>query len=258
MCGIIGYTGRRPAGPIVIDGLKRLEYRGYDSAGIALIDDRHELYIARAAGKLDNLDARIEGSLPPAVAGIGHTRWATHGEPSDANAHPHLDPEGRVAVVHNGIVENFEQLRARYLERGAAFASQTRQRGDRAHVGRPPGGRRRPGGGAAAGDAGAARRARHPRGLARRAGAAGGGASRQRRRTRDRRRSRRIVRRLRPGGAAPPHAPRALPRPGRGRRRAGARRALPRRGRQRRRQSGRGAAVRPGGGRQGPLTGTSC
>ena len=125
VCGIIGYTGRRPAGAIVIDCLKRLEYRGYDSAGIALIDDGRELYIARAAGKLDNLDARVEGSLPPAVAGIGHTRWATHGEPTDANAHPHLDPAGRVAVVHNGIVENFEELRARYLERGALFASET-------------------------------------------------------------------------------------------------------------------------------------
>ena len=125
MCGIIGYTGRRPAGPIVIEGLKRLEYRGYDSAGIALFDRQHELYVAKVAGKLDNLDARVEGSLPPAVAGIGHTRWATHGEPNDVNAHPHLDPSGRVAVVHNGIVENFEPLRARYLERGARFASDT-------------------------------------------------------------------------------------------------------------------------------------
>ena len=125
MCGIIGYTGRRPAGPIVIEGLKRLEYRGYDSAGIALFDQHHELYVVKAAGKLDNLDSRIEGTLPPAVAGIGHTRWATHGEPNDANAHPHLDPSGRVAVIHNGIVENFEALRARYLDRGARFASDT-------------------------------------------------------------------------------------------------------------------------------------
>ena len=125
VCGIIGYTGRRPAGPIVIEGLKRLEYRGYDSAGIALFDQQHELYVAKVAGKLDNLDARVEGSLPPAVAGIGHTRWATHGEPNDVNAHPHLDPSGRVAVVHNGIVENFEPLRARYLDRGARFASDT-------------------------------------------------------------------------------------------------------------------------------------
>jgi glucosamine--fructose-6-phosphate aminotransferase (isomerizing) len=125
VCGIIGYTGRRPAGPIVIEGLKRLEYRGYDSAGIALFDQNHELYVVKVAGKLDNLDSRIEGTLPPAVAGIGHTRWATHGEPNDVNAHPHLDPSGRVAVIHNGIVENFEALRARYLDRGAVFLSDT-------------------------------------------------------------------------------------------------------------------------------------
>ncbi|HJM74489.1 MAG TPA: glutamine--fructose-6-phosphate transaminase (isomerizing) [Dehalococcoidia bacterium] len=125
MCGIIGYTGRRPAGPIVIDGLRRLEYRGYDSAGIALFDSEHELFVAKAAGKLDNLDARIEGTLPPAVAGIGHTRWATHGEATDANAHPHLDPSGRVAVIHNGIVENFETLRARFRDRGDDFRSET-------------------------------------------------------------------------------------------------------------------------------------
>jgi glucosamine--fructose-6-phosphate aminotransferase (isomerizing) len=125
MCGIIGYTGRRPAGPIVIDGLRRLEYRGYDSAGIALFDSEHELFVAKAAGKLDNLDARVEGTLPPAVAGIGHTRWATHGEATDANAHPHLDPSGRVAVIHNGIVENFEALRARFRDRGDDFRSET-------------------------------------------------------------------------------------------------------------------------------------
>ena len=125
MCGIIGYTGSRPAGPIVIEGLRRLEYRGYDSAGIALFDRDHQLYVARATGKLDHLDARVEGTLPPAVAGIGHTRWATHGVPSDQNAHPHLDPSGRVAVVHNGIVENFEALRRPFLDRGERFLSET-------------------------------------------------------------------------------------------------------------------------------------
>jgi len=114
MCGIVGYTGQRPAGPIVLEGLRRLEYRGYDSAGVALFNDQHELFVARATGKLDALLQRVEGTLPPAVAGIGHTRWATHGEPSDRNAHPHLDPDGSVAVVHNGIVENFEDLRLRY------------------------------------------------------------------------------------------------------------------------------------------------
>ena len=125
MCGIIGYSGWRPAGRILIECLRRLEYRGYDSAGIALFDGRQELFHARATGKLENLASRVEGQLPPAVAGIGHTRWATHGAPSDANAHPQLDPAGRVAVVHNGIVENFEALRRRFTDRAAPFASDT-------------------------------------------------------------------------------------------------------------------------------------
>ena len=125
MCGIIGYTGGRPAGPLLLECLRRLEYRGYDSAGVALFDAGGRLFLARAEGKLDNLAARVEGRLPPAAAGIGHTRWATHGAPSDRNAHPQLDPAGRVAVVHNGIVENFEALRRRFTERGDAFASDT-------------------------------------------------------------------------------------------------------------------------------------
>ena len=125
MCGIIGYTGARPAGPILLEGLGRLEYRGYDSAGIALFDEQHRLFLARATGKLDQLTSRIEGTLPPAVAGVGHTRWATHGQPSEANAHPQLDPSGRVAVVHNGIIENFATLRRRFTDRGAHFASET-------------------------------------------------------------------------------------------------------------------------------------
>ncbi|MGE0227428.1 MAG: glutamine--fructose-6-phosphate transaminase (isomerizing) [Dehalococcoidia bacterium] len=125
MCGIIGYTGERPAGQIIIEGLRRLEYRGYDSAGIALFDADHKLYVARAAGKIENLVSKIEGSLPPAVSGIGHTRWATHGAATDLNAHPHLDPSGRVAVVHNGIIENFEDLRRPYVERGLLFSSDT-------------------------------------------------------------------------------------------------------------------------------------
>ncbi len=123
MCGIVGYTGQRPAGPIIMEGLRRLEYRGYDSAGIALFDDPQQLFVARATGKLDALLQRVEGALPFAIAGIGHTRWATHGEPSDRNAHPHMDPDGNVAIVHNGIVENFEELRIRY-GRGA-FLSDT-------------------------------------------------------------------------------------------------------------------------------------
>jgi glutamine---fructose-6-phosphate transaminase (isomerizing) len=114
MCGIVAYTGRRAAGPILLDGLRRLEYRGYDSAGIALTDAQHGLYVAVATGKLDALVQHVEGKYPPATSGIGHTRWATHGEPSDRNAHPQLDPDGRVAVIHNGIIENFQALRAKY------------------------------------------------------------------------------------------------------------------------------------------------
>ncbi len=125
MCGIIGYTGERPAGPLIMEALRRLEYRGYDSAGLALFDEGHGFFVARAAGKIDQLAARIEGRLPPAAAGIGHTRWATHGAATDANAHPQLDPSGRVAIVHNGIVENYEELRDALLAGGAAFASDT-------------------------------------------------------------------------------------------------------------------------------------
>ncbi|MDA1010111.1 MAG: glutamine--fructose-6-phosphate transaminase (isomerizing) [Chloroflexi bacterium] len=123
MCGIVAYTGRRPAGPILLDGLRRLEYRGYDSAGIALTDPEHGLYVAVATGKLDVLVQRVEGNYPPSTSGIGHTRWATHGEPSDHNAHPQLDPDGTVAVIHNGIIENFESLRARYAR--GPFRSET-------------------------------------------------------------------------------------------------------------------------------------
>ncbi|MCA9851827.1 MAG: glutamine--fructose-6-phosphate aminotransferase, partial [Dehalococcoidia bacterium] len=114
MCGIVAYTGQRPAGPILLDGLRRLEYRGYDSAGIALADDDHRMYVAVATGKLDALVQRVEGNYPPATTGLGHTRWATHGEPEDRNAHPQQDPDGRVAVIHNGIIENFEALRVKY------------------------------------------------------------------------------------------------------------------------------------------------
>ncbi len=114
MCGIVGYTGQRPAGQIVLDGLRKLEYRGYDSAGIALVDNEGQLYLARATGKLDALVQHTEGQLPPSTCAIGHTRWATHGEPNDRNAHPHLDASGRIAVVHNGIIENFHDLRSRF------------------------------------------------------------------------------------------------------------------------------------------------
>jgi glutamine---fructose-6-phosphate transaminase (isomerizing) len=125
MCGIVGYVGARNALDVVIAGLKRLEYRGYDSAGVAVLADG-SLAAAKKAGKLANLEkALAESPLPAGTTGIGHTRWATHGGPTDANAHPHLDNAGRVAVVHNGIIENFATLRAELAERGHELASDT-------------------------------------------------------------------------------------------------------------------------------------
>ncbi|WP_318201870.1 glutamine--fructose-6-phosphate transaminase (isomerizing) [Streptomyces sp. SCL15-4] len=125
MCGIVGYVGSQSALDVVMAGLKRLEYRGYDSAGVAVLADGG-LAAAKKAGKLVNLEKELaERPLPAGSTGIGHTRWATHGGPTDANAHPHLDNAGRVAVVHNGIIENFAVLRAELAERGHALASET-------------------------------------------------------------------------------------------------------------------------------------
>ncbi|WP_411077050.1 glutamine--fructose-6-phosphate transaminase (isomerizing) [Streptomyces sp. cmx-10-25] len=125
MCGIVGYVGGQPALDVVVAGLKRLEYRGYDSAGVAVLSDGG-LAAAKRAGKLVNLDKELaERPLPGGSVGIGHTRWATHGGPTDANAHPHLDNAGRVAVVHNGIIENFAALRGELAERGHDLASET-------------------------------------------------------------------------------------------------------------------------------------
>ncbi|MFD5841290.1 glutamine--fructose-6-phosphate transaminase (isomerizing) [Streptomyces chartreusis] len=125
MCGIVGYVGSQSALDIVVAGLKRLEYRGYDSAGVAVLADGG-LAGAKKAGKLANLEKELaERPLPSGTTGIGHTRWATHGGPTDGNAHPHLDNAGRVAVVHNGIIENFAALRAELAERGHELASET-------------------------------------------------------------------------------------------------------------------------------------
>ena len=125
MCGIVGYVGPRPAQGVVIEGLRRLEYRGYDSAGIALVDGG-TIVSDKRAGKLANLEkALAEDPLPPATTGIGHTRWATHGAPTDRNAHPHLGQSRRVAVVHNGILENFATLRAELEAAGVEMASDT-------------------------------------------------------------------------------------------------------------------------------------
>ncbi|MER6629350.1 glutamine--fructose-6-phosphate transaminase (isomerizing) [Streptomyces sp. NPDC000987] len=125
MCGIVGYVGAQSALDVVMAGLRRLEYRGYDSAGVAVAVDGG-LAAAKKAGKLVNLEKELaDRPLPTGSTGIGHTRWATHGGPTDANAHPHLDNAGRVAVVHNGIIENFASLRAELAERGHELASET-------------------------------------------------------------------------------------------------------------------------------------
>lgn len=125
MCGIVGYVGAQSALDVVIAGLKRLEYRGYDSAGVAVLADGG-LVSAKKAGKLVNLEKELVGHpLPAGSTGLGHTRWATHGGPTDVNAHPHLDNAGKVAVVHNGIIENFAELRAELAERGHRLESET-------------------------------------------------------------------------------------------------------------------------------------
>ncbi|WP_028926892.1 glutamine--fructose-6-phosphate transaminase (isomerizing) [Pseudonocardia acaciae] len=127
MCGIVGYVGNRPALNVILDGLRRLEYRGYDSAGVAVLDGRGGLAVERKAGQLRNLEARLDELDVPfeGTAGMGHTRWATHGGPTDRNAHPHRDGTGKVAVVHNGIIENFAPLRAELEAAGVELTSDT-------------------------------------------------------------------------------------------------------------------------------------
>ena len=124
MCGIVGYTGPQSAATPLIEGLRRLEYRGYDSAGIAL-GTPGTLFIEKKAGKLSNLENSLDASLPVVHSGIGHTRWATHGGPTDRNAHPHVDNEGKLAVIHNGIIENYTELRKELESRGHSFSSET-------------------------------------------------------------------------------------------------------------------------------------
>jgi glucosamine--fructose-6-phosphate aminotransferase (isomerizing) len=124
MCGIVGYIGERDATPIILAGLKRLEYRGYDSAGLAVIQDGR-IELRRELGKLDQLVGLVQGNPPHGKIGIGHTRWATHGEPSARNAHPHIGATGNVVVVHNGIVENFLELREELSAEGVVFKSET-------------------------------------------------------------------------------------------------------------------------------------
>jgi glucosamine--fructose-6-phosphate aminotransferase (isomerizing) len=125
MCGIVGYVGPRDAAPILIEGLRRLEYRGYDSAGIAVVTPDGEVFIEKKAGKLSNLTDQLNGSAPSGHPGIGHTRWATHGRPNDTNAHPHTDCSGNLALIHNGIIENYAEIKRRLEPLGHRFTSET-------------------------------------------------------------------------------------------------------------------------------------
>ena len=125
MCGIVGYIGTKEAFPILIKGLRRLEYRGYDSAGVALVNDDGALNVYKTKGKVDNLveycgDKNISGTV-----GIAHTRWATHGEPSSRNAHPHYSSSKNLAIIHNGIIENYADLKAKLQAKGVKFESDT-------------------------------------------------------------------------------------------------------------------------------------
>ena len=128
MCGIVGYVGQRPACDIVVDALRRMEYRGYDSSGVALFDGKGGLTVRRRAGRLANLEAALDETDDASLVGstgLGHTRWATHGRPTDRNAHPHRDAAKKIAVVHNGIIENYAALRAELETAGVEFASDT-------------------------------------------------------------------------------------------------------------------------------------
>ncbi|MDP2892115.1 MAG: glutamine--fructose-6-phosphate transaminase (isomerizing), partial [Bacillota bacterium] len=125
MCGIVGYIGPKDAVPILIEGLKKLEYRGYDSAGIAVCNSSGGLSVEKCKGRLSSLESRLCSSRLSGSPGIGHTRWATHGEPSDINSHPHTDLSGSIAIVHNGIIENYMKIKAYLMDTGVSFASQT-------------------------------------------------------------------------------------------------------------------------------------
>src|SRR5918994_63897 len=125
MCGIVGYVGPRDAAPILLEGLRRLEYRGYDSAGIALLTEAGDVFVEKKAGKLTNLTEHLNGGAPAGHQGIAHTRWATHGRPNDLNAHPHTDCSGRLALIHNGIIENYRELKDRLQAGGHRFTSET-------------------------------------------------------------------------------------------------------------------------------------
>src|ERR1700736_6067765 len=124
MCGIIGYVGRKEAEPILVEGLRRLEYRGYDSAGLATLTG-NEMHLRKRAGRIADLAKYLQGHPAPGCHGISHTRWATHGPATDANAHPHVGGDGLVAVVHNGVIENYAALKRQLLADGVVFQSDT-------------------------------------------------------------------------------------------------------------------------------------
>src|SRR5689334_8730517 len=124
MCGIVGYLGRKPVVPVLVEGLRRLEYRGYDSAGIAVVDGS-QIQIRRASGKLRQLEEVLQKNPCQGSYGIGHTRWATHGRPTEENAHPHRDCTGRLVVVHNGIIENYLELKRELIGQGHKFVTET-------------------------------------------------------------------------------------------------------------------------------------
>ena len=123
MCGIVAYVGNRTAREILLEGLKRLEYRGYDSSGVAILGPQP--YLAKAVGKVAALEQRVWKESPEGVVGIAHTRWATHGKPTETNAHPHTDCSGRLFLVHNGIIENYQVLRKRLAASGHVFRTET-------------------------------------------------------------------------------------------------------------------------------------
>jgi glucosamine--fructose-6-phosphate aminotransferase (isomerizing) len=123
MCGIVAYIGKREAYPILIKGLKRLEYRGYDSAGVALLNG--DLHIYKTKGKVSDLELLTEGKSLTSSLGMGHTRWATHGEPNNVNSHPHVSQNGNLAIIHNGIIENYATLKEELVNRGHTFESET-------------------------------------------------------------------------------------------------------------------------------------
>lgn len=124
MCGIVGYFGKREAAPLLIEGLSKLEYRGYDSAGVSILNEKG-IDLTKCKGRLANLEEKLEEDPIKGHIGIGHTRWATHGKPSDLNSHPHTNGDGTISVVHNGIIENYMELREWLMEKGYEFKSET-------------------------------------------------------------------------------------------------------------------------------------